>query len=84
MLLCMRTTVRLDPDLLRDAKRLAASTGRSLTAVIEDALREAILRRRSTALAREVKIPTFSGRGLRPGVDLDNSGALLDLMNQPE
>jgi len=33
----MRTTVRIDDTLLADAKKLAADTGRSLTAVIEDA-----------------------------------------------
>src|ERR1700675_4442894 len=38
----MRTTVRLDDDLLRQTKTLAAQTGRTLTAVIEDALRETI------------------------------------------
>ena len=31
----MRTTVRLDDDLLRQAKALAPRTGRTLTAVIE-------------------------------------------------
>jgi hypothetical protein len=43
----MRTTVRLDDALLTEAKKLAADSGRSLTAVIEDALREVISRRRS-------------------------------------
>jgi metal-responsive CopG/Arc/MetJ family transcriptional regulator len=35
----MRTTVRLDPHLLAEVKRVAASSGRTLTSVIEDALR---------------------------------------------
>jgi hypothetical protein len=26
--------------------------------------------------------PVFEGQGLRPGVDLDNSSALLDLMDE--
>ena len=38
----MRSTVRLDDDLLRQLKVLAGQTGRTLTAVIEDALREAL------------------------------------------
>jgi len=42
----MRTTVRLDDDLLRQTKTLAAQTGRTLTAVIEDALRETLARDR--------------------------------------
>ncbi|HSU59448.1 MAG TPA: type II toxin-antitoxin system VapB family antitoxin [Bryobacteraceae bacterium] len=78
----MRTTVRLDDALLTEAKKLAADSGRSLTAVIEDALREVISRRRSlSARNRRIVFPTFRGRGLRPGIDLDNSAALLDIMD---
>jgi hypothetical protein len=29
---------------------------------------------------RRSELPTFSGQGLRPGVDLDDSAALLELM----
>lgn len=36
----MRPTIRLDDQLLKEAKQLAAQSGRSLTSVIEDALRE--------------------------------------------
>jgi len=78
----MRTTVRLDDALLTEAKKLAADSGRSLTAVIEDALREVISRRRSLpARNSRIAFPTFRGRGLRPGIDLDNSAALLDIMD---
>jgi hypothetical protein len=79
----MRTTVRLDDALLRQAKKLAAETGRSLTAVIEDALRETINRRSArNALPGKFRLPAFKGRGLRPGIDLDNSAELLDLMEE--
>ena len=37
-----RTTVRLPEDLVRRAKRKAASEGRSLTALIEDGLRRVV------------------------------------------
>ncbi len=76
----MRTTVRLDEQLLREAKELAARTGRSLTAVIEDALRELLARRSERAGGPRVELPTFRGEGLQPGVDLDDTAALLDLM----
>jgi hypothetical protein len=79
----MRTTVRLDDVLLRQAKKLAAETGRSLTAVIEDALRETVNRRSArNAPPGNFRLPTFKGRGLRPGIDLDNSAELLDLMEE--
>ena len=75
----MRTTVDLPPDLLAAAKERAAREGRSLSAVVGDAVRDSFAR---TALAaREpVELPTFDGDGLLPGVDLDDSAALLELM----
>ena len=75
----MRTTIRLDDELLAEAKALAARTGRTLTKVIEDALRQA-LARSATDPAGPVRLPTFSGRGVRPGVDLDDSASLIGVM----
>jgi hypothetical protein len=81
MLLCMRTTVRLDPHLLKDAKKLAADTHRTLTKVIEDALREAIAKRGPAKRKRvELPISKHSG-GLAPGLDLDNNATFTDLMD---
>jgi len=77
----MRTTIRLDAPLLSDAKRFAAETGRTLTAVIEEALRESLARHRHrTSKQRRVALPTFPGGKVQPGVDLDDASALLDLM----
>ena len=80
----MRTTARLDPRLLKDAKSLAARTGRTLTAVIEVALRQALASAGETAARGPVPLKTCSGRGPRAGVDLDDSASLLDLMSAPE
>ena len=77
----MRTTVRLDQHLLRAAKELAAQTGRTLTAVIDDALRASLARHRSPHRQPRVTLPTFKGKGLRPGVDLDDTAGLLDVMD---
>jgi hypothetical protein len=76
----MRTTVRLDEQLLTEAKKLAAESGRTLTAILEDALREALARRSPEHKRARVRLKTFKGDGLRPGVDLDDSAALLDTM----
>jgi hypothetical protein len=81
MLRCMRTTVRLDDDLLRQAKALAARTGRTLTAVIEDGLREALARHRRRQERPPVALPTFRGKGLRTGLDLDDTVGLLDILD---
>lgn len=76
----MRTTIRLDDDLLTKAKRAALERGTTLTAVIEDALRRA-LAPGVVASVEDVEIPTFRGNGLQPGVDLDDTASLLDLMD---
>jgi hypothetical protein len=76
----MRTTVRLDDSLFREAKKAAAESGQSLTRLIESALRERLSRKRQKTSRRRVRLPTFRGNGLLPGVNLDDSAALLDLM----
>jgi hypothetical protein len=81
MLRCMRTTARLDDDLLRQAKALAARTGRTLTAVIEDGLREALARHRRRQERPPVARPIFKGKRLRPGVDLDATVGLRDILD---
>lgn len=77
----MRTTVRLDDQLLGDAKRLAQDTGRTLTAVMEDALREAVARARKAPKHTSTRLPTFKGDGLMPGVELDHGASLRDIMD---
>ena len=76
----MRTTVRLDERLLTEAKKHAAETGRTLTAVLEDALRETLARRSPRVKRKRIRLKTVKGDGIRPGVDLDDTAALLDLM----
>ena len=76
----MRTTVRLDEHLLARAKKHAAETGKTLTAVLEDALRESLARRSAHAKSKPVRLKTVKGGGVRAGVDLDDSASLLDVM----
>jgi Bacterial antitoxin of type II TA system, VapB len=80
----MRTTLNLDDDLLRDAKRLAAERGTTLTAVMEDALRIVVRRVEKPKPRRPVKLPTSGkpGAGLMPGVNLDSNAAMLELMDE--
>lgn len=75
----MKTTVRVSEALAMEARQLATETHTTLTALVEDALRE-WLRRRAAPVRANAGLPTFRGQGLRPGVDLDSSAALLDLM----
>ena len=56
---------------------------RTLTALLEDALRIFLALERRPRNRRRIKLPTFNGGGLQPGIDLDNSVDLLDLMEGP-
>lgn len=76
----MRTTIRLDDQLLTEVKHLAAQTGQTMTGIIEEALRQMLANRQQTTQRPPVELITVSGNGLQPGVDLDDSAALLDLM----
>ena len=76
----MRTTLTLDDRLLEEAKTRAATTHRTLTATIEDALRLAFGAKALKVGKRTIVIPTSGSGGLLPGVDLDDSAALLDRM----
>ncbi len=42
---------------------------------------ESLTRRRAAAGAAPVALPVFGGQGLLPGVDLDDSASLLDLID---
>ncbi|MFZ5875251.1 MAG: type II toxin-antitoxin system VapB family antitoxin [Nitrospirota bacterium] len=76
----MRTTIRLNDRLLQEAKQLAARSGRTLTSVIEEALRALLARPRHPAKRARVRLTTVTGRGPAAGVDLDDTAGLLDLM----
>jgi hypothetical protein len=77
----MRTTLNLNDELLVGAKALAARNQTTLTAVIEDALRDKLRDADHPEELPPVELPVsrMSG-GVRPGVDLDDSAALLDLL----
>ena len=72
--------MRLPDELLKAAKRRAVETGRTLTEVIEDALRAALAREDVELTSQKLDLPTFGSGGTLPGVDLDDSAALLDVM----
>jgi hypothetical protein len=81
----MRTTLDLDSRLLTETKQLAAERGATLTATVEDALRAHLGRVRHREDRPRVALPTFSPAGdgfLQPGVDVNDSAALLELMDE--
>ena len=72
---CMRTTVRIDDDLYRALKATAARAGRSVGAVMEDALR-AFLTRTDAVETTIEPLPVSTGSGTLPGVDLSTNAAI--------
>lgn len=80
MLLCMRTTIDINDELLRAVKSHAARDRRTLKAVVEQALRQHLAGPASVAPTGP-PIPVFRGHGVRPGVDLTDNAALEDFMD---
>jgi hypothetical protein len=81
----VRTTLNLDDALVQELRREAVERGATLTSLLEDAIRTYLeaLKARARADLGPVELTTVRGRGTLPGVDLDNSAALLDIMEGP-
>jgi hypothetical protein len=78
----MRTTVRLDDNLLREAKVHAAEQGITLTQLIDESLRERLSVRPQQQKVGPFRLPSYGKGGMRPGVDLDDNRAVRDLMDE--
>jgi hypothetical protein len=79
----MKTTLLLDDEVHRQAKQASARLGIPLTRFVEEAIRLRI----STEAARRAepvrKLSVCKAKGgLQPGVDLDNTAELLDILDQ--
>lgn len=78
----MRTTLSIADEVMAHYRRLAAESHRTLSAVVEDALRELAARRESVKSRKPADFTIVSGEGLRPGVTLDDNAALRELLDQ--
>lgn len=69
------------PDQAR-LERLVAQLESTKSDVLRRGLEalESLVRRPASRKLKPVRLPTFSGKGLQPGVDLDDAASLLDLM----
>lgn len=76
----MRTTINLPDDLMAQIKKRAAASSSTVTALIVDTLREGLARRRRSRRSGQVALPTYGKRGPLPGVDIDDTASLLDIM----
>lgn len=79
----MRTTITIKDDILKRAKKRAAEEGRTLTSLIEDALALAVTKPKPSRRGRvELPVSKASG-GVLPGIDLNRSSDLEEVMNEP-
>lgn len=77
----MRTTIRLHEGLMNQAKREAEQRGETLTALIEQGLRLVLVQPHVRRQRERVTLPVSkAGGGTLPGIDLNDSAALLDVM----
>jgi hypothetical protein len=79
----MRTTVRINDDLLKRAKKRAAEEGRTLTSLVEEGLLLTLSKVKSSR-SKRVELPVSeSTGGVLPGVDLNRSRDLEEVMSAP-
>jgi plasmid stability protein len=77
----MRTTIRIDDELYRQVKAMAARSGRTVAAVLEDAVRRGLTPSEQRPARRYAVRPMGRG-GLRSGVDLSSNAAVAEAMDE--
>jgi predicted transcriptional regulator len=79
MLYHMRTTLNIDDQLMARVKERAAASGRTITDVVEQALRAEVAGSRAQGAAFVLRWKAVSGKVL-PGVDLADRDSLYQTM----
>ena len=79
----MRTTINVREDVLRRAKKVALERGSTFNEVVDRALAEYLARQEQLVRIVSVKLPRSKQKGgVQPGVNLDDTAALLDLLER--
>lgn len=79
----MRTTIRINDDLLKQVKKRAADEGRTLTSLVEEGLL-LLLSKAKTGRRKRVELPVSRATGgVLPGIDLNRSSDLEEVMSAP-
>lgn len=84
MILLMRTTLTIDDLLAKALKKAAHESGQSLKAVVNETLRAGLAAGRTPLKPRPYRIKPVSLGGVRPGIDLDKSLQVADLLELQE
>jgi hypothetical protein len=79
----MRTTVRINDELLKRAKKRAADEGRTLTSILEEGLAVILAQPKGRARERAPLPVSEAAGGVLPGIDLNRSCDLEEVINKP-
>lgn len=77
----LRTTVRLEQSLIEQAKAEAARRNTTLTSLVEEGLYLVLKQAQKPVRRKKVVLPVSKRTGgTWPGIDINNSAELLDIM----
>jgi plasmid stability protein len=77
----VRTTIRIDDELYREVKAKAARSGRTVAAVLEDAVRRGLAPSERPPGGR-YSVQSMGAGGLQPGVDLSSNATVAEAMDE--
>lgn len=77
----MKTTIELDNALVVELEQYAADHGTTLSAVIESGVRTLLARDPESRAMQPTHLPAHGSGGLQPGVDLNDSASLWEMMD---
>ena len=80
MFFCMRTTIDINDELLKEAKAYALNERKTLKMVVEQALRSFLASPARPDIVDVPAIPVFRGQGVQPGVSLTDNAGLEELI----
>lgn len=84
MLVCMRTTLSLDDELLQEVRRMAVESRRTMSEVVADAIRVAIHANRNVSKHPPVVLKTFKTDGYQPGIDPNRGASIYEAMDESD
>jgi uncharacterized protein DUF6364 len=78
----LRTTIRLEESLLEQAKAEAARQNKTLTSLVEEGLHLVLKEAQKPVRRKKIVVPVSKRTGgTWPGIDINNSAELLDIMD---
>jgi plasmid stability protein len=84
MLLCMRTTIKLDDEVFRAYKQRAAARGTTFAQEVEEALRADLQGRREIAADEPFEVLVCDAHDSRALVDINDNTALQALLDEED